>query len=282
VVFPFGGILLMERNNRELWLALLAIFLITLAYVLVQQLTGAIPAAASLFGHGIGILGFTLMLATETLYTLRKRSRQARWGRMVTWLQFHIFTGLVGPYMVLLHTAWTFNGLAGVLTLLTVVIVVSGVIGRYIYTAVPRTADGVELEADELERQSHAAGSELQRQAAEQPEVARLLGGLLALSPQPVSPGLSLVFERSFGDWKYRWQQRQAVRRLPAAVRAQAAQLAGLQLRQRQLSRQVASLVTARRYLGLWRTIHKPIGAVLFTTALIHIAAVLYIVATLR
>jgi hypothetical protein len=281
--FIFGGILLMERNNRELWLALLAMFLITLAYVLVQTLTGAIPAAGSLFGHGIGILGFILMLTTETLYTFRKRARQARrWGRMVQWLQFHIFTGLVGPYLVLLHTAWTFNGLAGVLTLLTVVIVVSGVIGRYIYTAVPHTADGVEIEADELERQSSTAGSQLQRQVAEQPEVARLLGGLLALSPQPVSPGLGLVFERSFGDWKYRWQQRQAVRRLPSAVRAQAAQLAGLQLRQRQISRQAASLVTARRYLGLWRTIHMPIGVVLFTTALIHIGAVLYFVTNLR
>jgi hypothetical protein len=201
---------------------------------------------------------------------------------MVNWLQFHIFTGLVGPYLVLLHTAWTFNGLAGVLTLLTMVIVVSGVIGRYIYTSVPHTADGVVIEADELERQSRAAGSELQRQMAEQPEAASMLGGLLALAPQPASPGLSLVFERSFGDWKFRWQQRQAVRRLPAAVQTQAARLAGLQLRQRQLSRQAASLVIARRYLGLWRTIHMPIGVVLFTTALMHIGAVLYIVATLR
>jgi len=272
----------MLRNNRELWLALVAMLLITLAYGLVQRVTGSIPAAGSLFGHGIGILGFILMVATETLYTLRKSSRRARWGRMAEWLHFHIFTGLVGPYMVLLHTAWTFNGLAGALTLLTVVIVASGVIGRYIYTAVPRTPDGAVLEAEELERQSRAAGSELQQRIAEQPELAGLLSGLLSLSSQPVSPGLTLVFARSFGDWKYRWQQRQAVRRLPAAVRSQAEQLAGLQLRQRQLLRQVASLVTARRYLGLWRAIHMPIGAVLFTTALIHIGAVLYVVATLR
>jgi hypothetical protein len=272
----------MLRNNREIWLALIAMAVITLAYALVQIITGTIPAAGSLFGHGIGILGFILMVATETLYTLRKRARRARWGRMASWLQFHIFTGLVGPYMVLLHTAWSFNGLAGALTLLTVVIVVSGITGRYIYTAVPRTPDGVELEADELESQRRAAEAELQRQAAEQPEVARLLGGLLALSPQPVRPGLALVFGRSFGDWKYRWQQRQAMGSLPAAVRVQAAKLAGLQLRRRQLSRQVASLVAARRYLGLWRTIHMPIGVVLFTTALLHIGAVLYIVATLR
>jgi hypothetical protein len=86
------------------------------------------------------------MLMTEILYSLRKRSRSARWGRMSNWLQFHIFTGLVGPFMVLLHTSWKFNGLAGATTLLTVIIVVSGFIGRYIYTRIPRTLDGLEIE----------------------------------------------------------------------------------------------------------------------------------------
>jgi uncharacterized membrane protein len=48
--------------------------------------------------------------------------------------------------MVLLHTSWKFNGLAGVTTLFTVAIVFSGVIGRYIYTRIPRTMDGLEIE----------------------------------------------------------------------------------------------------------------------------------------
>jgi cytochrome b561 len=64
---------------------------------------------------------------------------------MEDWLQFHIFTGLVGPYMVLLHTSWKFNGLAGATTLLTIIIVISGFIGRYIYTRIPRSLAGVEM-----------------------------------------------------------------------------------------------------------------------------------------
>lgn len=136
----------MLRGNRELWFAFLAMILITGLYGLVVFLTRAIPPASELFGHGIGILGFLLMLMTETLYSLRKRSRSVRWGRMSTWLQFHIFTGIVGPYMVLLHTSWKFNGLAGVSTLFTVIIVVSGFVGRYIFTRVPRTLDGLEIE----------------------------------------------------------------------------------------------------------------------------------------
>jgi hypothetical protein len=136
----------MLRNAVELWLAFIVAILITGLYALVVVLTREIPPASDLFGHGLGILGFVLMLMTETLYSIRKRTRSARWGRMSRWLQFHIFTGLVGPYMVLLHTSWKFNGLAGVTTLLTVIIVISGFVGRYIYTRIPRTADGNVIE----------------------------------------------------------------------------------------------------------------------------------------
>ena len=136
----------MLRGNKELWAALLAMILITGVYGLVLMTTREIPPASELFGHGMGIVGFILMLSTETLYSLRKRSRSVRWGKMSMWLQLHIFTGIVGPYMVLLHTSWKFNGLAGATTLLTVIIVFSGFIGRYIYTRIPRTIDGLEIE----------------------------------------------------------------------------------------------------------------------------------------
>ena len=136
----------MLRNNVELWTAFLFAAFITALYILVVYLMRGIPPAGELFGHSLGILGFVLMLMTETLYSLRKRSRSVRWGKMSVWLQFHIFTGIVGPYLVLLHTSWKFNGLAGVTTLLTVVIVFSGFIGRYIYTRIPRTVDGLEIQ----------------------------------------------------------------------------------------------------------------------------------------
>lgn len=130
---------------REIWLALIAILAITGIYAIVLNDAAEVPPASELFGHGIGVVGFVMMLMTETLYSLRKRSRRARWGKMSSWLQFHIFTGIVGPYMVLLHSAWKFHGLAGATMLLTVVIVVSGFIGRYIYTRIPRSIDGLEM-----------------------------------------------------------------------------------------------------------------------------------------
>jgi len=136
----------MLRGNKELWAAFVVMVMITILYSVVVYFTRGIPPASELFGHGMGILGFIFMLMTETLYSLRKRSRTVRWGRMSSWLQLHIFTGLVGPYMVLLHTSWKFNGIAGATTLLTIIIVVSGFIGRYIFTRIPRTVDGLEIE----------------------------------------------------------------------------------------------------------------------------------------
>jgi NADH:ubiquinone oxidoreductase subunit 6 (subunit J) len=132
-------------RNKEIWFALLTMIIITLIYAGIMSLYQAVPAAGSLFGHLIGVVGFVLMLMTETLYSLRKRSRKGRWGKMQSWLQFHIYTGLVGPFMVLLHTSWKFNGLAGATTLLTVIIVISGFTGRYIYTRIPRSLEGIEL-----------------------------------------------------------------------------------------------------------------------------------------
>ena len=137
----------MLRSNRELWLAFFAMILITGLYGLVIIYTRSIPPAGELFGHVMGIIGFVFMLMTETLYSLRKRSRTVKWGKLSNWLQFHIFTGLVGPYMVLLHSSWKFNGIAGITTLFTIIIVVSGFIGRYIFTRIPRTLDGMEIES---------------------------------------------------------------------------------------------------------------------------------------
>jgi hypothetical protein len=158
----------MYRSNRELWFSFIVIVILTVLYLFMVVTLKEIPAASDFFGHMLGVLGFILMLMTETLYSLRKRSRSARWGRMADWLQFHIFTGLVGPYMVLLHTSWKFNGLAGLVMLMTLIIVASGFIGRYIYTAIPRTADGIKIEAVELQRQIAVMETELKRLEATQ------------------------------------------------------------------------------------------------------------------
>lgn len=271
-----------QRGNPELWAAFVAVLAITLFYILAVAMLGEVPGSSDLIGHTIGILGFILMLMTETLYSWRKRSRQARWGRMAQWLNFHIFTGIVGPYMVLFHSAWDFKGLAGLTMLLTVLIVLSGFIGRYIYTAVPRSADGVELEAGQLEAQIGATQADLESWMAQEPQAAQALQPFLSGESNAAGAGTALVLERSWSDWRERRRWRQARRAMSPEIRQQADRLHLLARRQQVLRRQMASLGMARRMLALWHTVHIPIGMVLFVAAGIHIVAAFYYATLLR
>jgi hypothetical protein len=273
---------MLARQNRELWLSFIAVILITLLYLFVTGMLNGVPPASDFFGHSIGIVGFILMLMTESLYSLRKRSRGARWGKMSNWLDFHIFTGLVGPYLVLLHTSWKFNGLAGIVMLLTVIIVASGFVGRYIYTAVPRTADGIELEAGSLNRQIAQADTQLQEMLANSPEKMQLLAKRFSSQPAEAENQTALIFGRVFSDWRYRQEWRRAKRGLDAGSRAQINQLEKMIERRRTLRRQINTLVSARRMMALWHTVHIPIGMVLFTAAFIHIIAAIYYATLLR
>jgi hypothetical protein len=268
------------QSARELWLALLAILLITALYLLVVLRLGSIPAASGFFGHSLGIIGFILMLMTEVLYSRRKRSRRARWGRMAVWLQFHIFTGIVGPYLVFLHTSFKFNGLAGVVLLFTFIVVVSGFIGRYIYTAVPRTAEGAVIEGDELMQLIERSEAELNAWVAAEPATRSAMmlrvSHLASGGGGAVGSALGAIFLRGPRDWLDRLAWRRLRGGFPAGQQADLARLEAALHRRKALQRQVGALATARRLLGLWHTVHVPLGVVLFTTATIHIIAAIY------
>jgi hypothetical protein len=272
----------MRRSNRELWLAFIAILGITALYLIMMVMLNGLPEASGFFGHMIGVLGFILMLCTETLYSLRKRSRSARWGRMSEWLNFHIFTGIVGPYMVLLHTSWKFNGLAGITLLLTIIVVASGFFGRYIYTAIPRTADGVEVEAAMIEGLIRDVEFEMQGWLRQRPELARSLGSRLATAPQLPRSSLALIVERSLSDWQQRLEWWWVKQHLDADLRSQVDQMEKLVRKRNLLRRQHASLAMARRLLALWHAVHIPIGMTLFAAAFIHIGAAIYYATLLR
>lgn len=272
-----------RSTNREFWYAIFAALGITSAYMFVVLWYGGFPRARDFFGHSLGILGFILMLMTETLYSLRKRSRSARWGRMSSWLEFHIFTGLVGPYLALLHTSWKFNGLAGVVMLLTVVIVVSGFIGRYIYTALPRTVDGVEVETSALEAEIAALNTELSDWLSKHPEErVRSFARRFYFQPARFNKPLLLLFGRSLDEWRTRFVWRRELKKLNPQAGTRLEQLNSLLQRQRTLQRQVASLAMARRMLALWHAVHIPIGMALFTAAFVHVIAAIYYATLLR
>jgi hypothetical protein len=263
------------NRNRELLAALIAVLLLTVLYVPLQSFRGGGPSSA--IGHGIGIAGFLLMLATETLYSLRKHSRRmARWGRMQTWLSVHIFTGIVGPYMVFLHTGWQFAGLAGITMLFTAIVVASGFIGRYIYTAVPRTPSGAMLESAELEIAIRQAETQLHAWTSVHPERLQILADQFNRPRATSTIGPMDVLGRIFAEITFKRRWRNEVTNLDAATRRQAASLEQLVRRRRTLQRQMDSLRTVRRLMALWHTIHVPLGAALFAAAILHVIGALF------
>lgn len=183
------------RNYRiELWLALLAICIATLVYMTAGLRLSGLPAPGSPAGRILGALGMILMLITQTVYSARKRSRQAaRWGSMESWLRAHMVTGMLGAYLIILHSSWRFSGLAGIVILLMFLIIISGFVGRYIYTAVPRTDGGDGPET---------GGPGFQREVC-QSQLAALHG--LGLRPQKLHQRIAaMVFQRqSLSCWYF-------------------------------------------------------------------------------
>lgn len=243
---------------------------------------GSLPKPGNLFGHLFGIVGFGMMLATETLYSLRKRSRSARLGRMSAWLQFHIFTGIVGPWMVLLHTSFKFNGLAGAVTLLTIIVVFSGFVGRYIYTAVPRTADGRILEIGQLEGHINNIHQELTAFSDTEPSLSQYSKPSSLTSQSSNLSSILMLFGRAFDDLRYQINSWMQAARSNPSDKARHRKLRKLLDRQRILERQISSIAAARRALSIWHTVHVPIGVALFITATIHIGAAIYYSTLLR
>ena len=252
-------------------LTVAAITLIYLTVILISD----VPSASGLIGHSIGILGFLLMIATETLYSIRKRSRRRPIGRMSDWLKFHIYTGIVGPYLVFLHTAWKFQGLAGVTMLLTIIVVLSGFIGRYIYTAVPRTAQGVIVEQQVIESQILQAEALLEEQL-------RQRGLQIAGDARAAPVGMSAILLRGATEAFEGLREWRRSRRMTPSERRSAAEITHMLRRRRQLQRQLGSLSAARRLLAIWHALHVPIGMTLFLFAFIHAGAAMYYASLLK
>ena len=101
-------------------------------------------------GHGLGFLGTFLMLFGVVIYILKKRYRNFLKGiRLKYLLEFHIFLCTMGPILVIFHSAFKVGGIVSVAFWSMLAIVLSGVIGRYIYVQIPKTIEGRTLSLQE-------------------------------------------------------------------------------------------------------------------------------------
>jgi hypothetical protein len=259
---------LIGQPAYELFFALVAVAGITAGYLWLAA-GGGPPQPSGLVGHMLGVVGFLLMLCTEVLYSLRKRLPKFHTGRMSLWLQAHIVTGIVGPYLVLLHSGWRFQGLAGLLTLLTVIVVVSGLIGRYIYTAVPRSLDGAVLQIIDLEQRILSIEQELEKQNID------VRTKELAAATTVPRNGLLFILARPLLRWRA-WRVLRRVARERGVGHRARAEVMKLLVERQGLQMQVQALDTTRWVLALWHALHVPLTGALFTLAFVHIFGALY------
>ena len=99
--------------------------------------------AGSLMGGILAVSGSILMLIPLIYMPIKRvsfiKKRVTKYISMRTLLAIHIYAGIFGPILVLIHTGHKFNSTLGIaLTSMTIIVVVSGYIGRYLLKTISR------------------------------------------------------------------------------------------------------------------------------------------------
>lgn len=115
-------------------------------------------------GLSFGMIG-TALIALNLGYLLRRQWIRAEWlGSLRSWMALHVFTGLAGAGLILLHSALQPRSALGTLSSVSLLIVVAtGLLGRYVYSRAPRSVEGRELELEEIRKRLEAYRGELER-----------------------------------------------------------------------------------------------------------------------
>ncbi|HZU67663.1 MAG TPA: hypothetical protein VFA09_10335 [Ktedonobacteraceae bacterium] len=90
-------------------------------------------------GYGFAILGTTCLVLAAILYTWRRRSaKKGAVGKLNTSLQWHICFGVLGLFLLFLHSFGNFNPRTGTYALYGMIaLVISGLIGRVLDRIMP-------------------------------------------------------------------------------------------------------------------------------------------------
>jgi hypothetical protein len=264
----------MQVEALELRLSLLVCLALSGVYVVYELLSE--PSGGQPFGHWLGIFGTLLMASTEVLYSLRKRTGWLRRaGPVRYWLSAHIFTGIVGPFLVLLHSAFQFRGLAGFTLGLTALVALSGFLGRYLYTAIPHTLAGTETTAGALMMELDQVLSSLENLAQAAPPVVKELVDAEVHRPGRRSDW-AIVVLRAWDEWRHGDSLHGQIRKLETKEGHTLGNIERLLRTRYRLERQLRTIRAARRLLSLWHIAHVPMGFVLFSSVAIHVVATIY------
>ncbi|MCK6549404.1 4Fe-4S dicluster domain-containing protein [Myxococcota bacterium] len=245
-------------------------------------------AAVSGMGRWMGYVG-SAMMTLSALYTLRLHVPGLRKiGSSKTWFDFHVVFGLAGPVLVLLHTNLNVfqllsRPLVTGLWWCVPAVVLSGLVGRFLYTAIPklehhtekekkRLDEGIKAVADQWASMTqHAnvlhqflkAQEKTQDKRENEAEGKGLLGFLWFLLQSEVGRISAELALRTKTMGKMR----------NAKLRNMTIKLMS---RRSVIERRMQFYGVAKRLLALWRHIHIAISILMFVLLAIHVAISIY------
>ena len=228
------------------------------------------------WGHGVGIVA-TLVMMSNFLYAVRKH-----WGRLKgvstirTWLTFHQFVGFLSPLVIVFHAAFqSKNQLATLTALALSVVVLTGVVGRFIYGLVP-SGEGKAGHLDELSRRWHRLAERLAAAAAALPTPAEAAALVESAVNRPA--------EASLGGYLFHLPRQRAAdtrhllhvrKQFPS--RAHAHEFSDSFKRLRLLQGQVAFFRSLKNLLSAWRVFHVVLAILLVVLIAGHIGLSLFL-----
>lgn len=227
-------------------------------------------------GHGLGIIGSLLISVGVGIYMIRKRVRRFyHLGVLKYWLEFHIFLCSLGAVLVLFHTAFKFGGIVAVSFWCMVAVVLSGIIGRYIYIQIPRSIEGREFSLAELQQKKLEFAALLSDKFQLSAQVSSEI--LHAVNARPDRSGgnsmsrffRKLVFEQTL---IHRIQQQLKTQQLTKRSRSELVRLVHHEIR---LNRKLDRLITMQNLFRYWHVAHLPFALIMLLIMLVHIGVAL-------
>jgi hypothetical protein len=229
-------------------------------------------------GHGIGWAG-TGSMCLMHIYSIRRRVRAlSHWGRLSTWLHVHIFLGLQGALLVCFHSAHlkTAANISGATIVVTLVVVASGMFGRYLFSLLPKSASGQRLTAREIEAELDELKPLLARSA--QPDLEAAMKEVGAAQPITGKMSFGQLVSEDLRARRALGHLEQAIKKVVRS-RRQGEGSTDLEVftdairRRSLLSRRLAMLTGAERMFRNWHVLHKPLTFILLGTVILHIVA---------
>jgi hypothetical protein len=226
--------------------------------------------AGGTIGNKLGIVGSSMMVLM-LVYSLRKRvAALRRLGALSRWLDVHIFLGVFGPLLVVLHSGFKVQGLVALSFWSMIVVASSGVLGRYLYLQIPRTRAGEVLALAEIEKQDLELSQRLRAGFGLDDAQLQRIDALVAVPPRS---GLLLGFARMLlGQLRLRAALAQFARGCRGVPRPLYRDFERVVQQKALVRRRILLWDRAHELFHYWHVMHKPFAVVMYVFMVVHVA----------